>query len=83
MFASPSVDGRRSIYIRSHANDHFGDADQGANVVDDRYTIVQSCFSVSLRTMLTLEDCNVRRALTSGIAPPASLAGTSKSTEVN
>jgi len=52
MFASPSVDGRRSIYIRSHANDHFGDADQGANVVDDRYTIVQSCFSVSLRTML-------------------------------
>lgn len=83
MFASPSVDGRRSIYIRSHANDHFGDADQGANVVDDRYTIVQSCFSVSLRTILTLEDCNVRLPHSRAESRPASLAGTSQSTEVN
>lgn len=60
MFASPKVDGRRSIFIRNHANDHFRNADQGANVVDDRSTILQSCYSVSLRTMLTLEHCDVR-----------------------
>lgn len=52
--------GRLSMYVRGYSNDSIQYVDQEADLVDSTGKIVQTCFSVLLRTTTwTLESCDV------------------------